>query len=471
MPVVMVSVPSGVSAGNILRGGLVEKLLNARSDVHVVVVSPLVQDKTFVREFDRPHVTFERLPPHVPSGIEARLMALIQACYLESGVTASVKIRREEAISNGTIRWIRTKRQLARIVAPSMLRKETRYTVIDRVVEHPWAERLFDQHRPVLVVGSSPGLIFAEVPVLRTAARRGVRTIVVDPSWDNFTNKLVPVRRVDRLVVWNDIMKEQAVTLHGYRPEQIRTSGPPHWDRYFQTSPNGTRDAFFRQVGLDPARRLITITTTPAALYSHFDHVIRVLLRAIDGNCWGLDAQLLVRLHPRDDLERYDGFRGAPHIVIEKPFKATVRAGDGLNVDITEDNQRHLADTLRYSDVIVTVASTIGIEAAIFDTPVVDVSFDGEAPSEFVRSARRYYQFTHYANVLRHGGGRVAATPDQLIEYVGQYLADPSLNREARRHVVLDQCQFVDGRSSERIAQFVIAELDAVCSKLPAGSV
>jgi len=50
---------------------------------------------------------------------------------------------------------------------------------------------------------------------------------VVDPSWDNFTNKLIPVRRADRLVVWNDIMKQQAVDLHGYTPDQIRVSGPP----------------------------------------------------------------------------------------------------------------------------------------------------------------------------------------------------------------------------------------------------
>ena len=68
----------------------------------------------------------------------------------------------------------------------------------------------------MLLVGSSPGLIFSEVPLLRTAVRRRVRTIVVDPSWDNFTNKLIPVRRADRLVVWNDIMKQQAVELHGY---------------------------------------------------------------------------------------------------------------------------------------------------------------------------------------------------------------------------------------------------------------
>lgn len=455
---VFVSIPSGVSAGNILRGGLVDRLLESNADVQVVIVSPLVKDATFVQEFSRPRVTFEDLPPHMPAGLEGRLMALIQAGYLDSGVSESVKIRREEAIAKKTIRWIRTKRLLAGLFAPSMLRKGTRYALIDRRISHEHAEQLFDRYRPVLLVGSSPGLIFSEVPLLRTAVRRRVRTIVVDPSWDNFTNKLIPVRRADRLVVWNDIMKQQAVDLHGYTPGQVRVAGPPHWDRYFRPGPVISRDAFFAKIGADPSRRLITLMTTGKTLYDHYPRVVRVLLAAIESGRWG-PAQLLVRLHPRDDLDRYDEFRGTPHLIVEKPFKKTVKSGDGLDVDITADNQQHLADTLRHSDVVVTVASTIAIEASIFDTPVIDVSFDGETPVEFAKSARRYYRFTHYANVTRRGAAPVAETPEALIEHVGRYLADRSLDRDGRRRVVQDQVQFTDGKSSERLVRFVVEEL------------
>ena len=455
---VLVSVPSGVSAGNILRGGLIDRLLEANRDVEVVVVSPLVRDAAFVQEFRRPRVAFEDLPPHMPSGLEGRLMALIQAGYLDSGVSESVKIRRAEAIAKKSIRWIRTKRLLAGLAVPSILRKPTRYQAIDRIISHPWAEQLFDRYKPVLLVGSSPGLIFSEVPLLRTAVRRHVRTIVVDPSWDNFTNKLIPVRRADRIVVWNDIMKQQAVALHGYEPGQVRVAGPPHWDRYFRPGPVISRDAFFARIGADPARRLITLMTTGKTLYDHYPRLVRVLMKAVDDGRFGR-AQLLVRLHPRDDLDRYEQFLGAAHLIVEKPFKKTVKSGDGLDVDITSENQQHLADTLRHSDVIVTIASTIAIEASIFDTPVVDVSFDGETPEEFSKSARRYYQFTHYANITRAGAAPVADTPEGLIDHVARYLNDRSLDRAGRQRVVREQVQFTDGKSSDRIAQFVVEEL------------
>ena len=57
-------------------------------------------------------------------------------------------------------------------------------------------------------------------------------------------------------------------------------------------------------------------------------------------------------------------YAGTPHVVVEKPFRETARAGDGHSVDVTVENARHLADTMCHSDVVLNVASTIAIEAA-----------------------------------------------------------------------------------------------------------
>jgi hypothetical protein len=462
-PVVFVSIPNGGSAGNVLRTGLVGRLLASGPAPEVVIISPMAADPAFVAEFDHPRVRFECLPPHRPAGLEARLLALVQAAYLDSGITESVRIRREEAIAKKTIRWIRAKRMIAAAVAPSIVRKQSRYALMDRLIAHPWADELFDRYRPSLLVASSPGLTFSEMPLLRTAARRQVRSMAVDASWDNFTNKLLPTRRVNRLIVWNALMKQQAIELHGYAPDEVRIAGTPQWDLYFHDGAVAPREVFFRNIGADPSRRLITLSTTPRELYPHHDHVLRVLIRAMTSGAWREPVQVLVRLHPRDDRAAYAEFDGVPDVIIEKPFRPTVTSGDGLTIDITADNQRHLANTMRHSDIVVNVASTLAIEAAIFDTPVVNVSFDGETPADWVRSARRYYRFTHYANITRHGAVRVAETPAQLVDHIGRYLDDPSLDREGRRRVVLEQCEFLDGHASERVARFVVEELADVC--------
>jgi hypothetical protein len=247
----------------------------------------------------------------------------------------------------------------------------------------------------------------------------------------------------------------------------VLVAGAPQWDVYFRST-GASREAFFSRIGADPSRKLITLSTTPRELYPHHDHVVRVLIRAMTGGAWPWPAQVLVRLHPRDDMSAYAEFQGVPHLIIEKPFRATrTTSGDGLSIDVTAENQQHLADTMRHSDVVLNVASTLAVEAAIVDTPVVNISFDGEQPSEWVRSARRYYRFTHYVDITRQGAVRVAENPAELVEYIGRYLDDPSLDRAGRRRVTLEQCRFLDGRSAERVAAFVADELAAVSGAAP----
>src|SRR5262245_29073598 len=108
-PCVLVSVPHGAAAGHMLRTGGVARLLERDRDVRLVILSPLASDPSFLREVAHPRVTVEDLPAHRPAGLEARLLALMQASYLDSAITESVRIRRIEAQANGTIRWIAAK--------------------------------------------------------------------------------------------------------------------------------------------------------------------------------------------------------------------------------------------------------------------------------------------------------------------------------------------------------------------------
>jgi hypothetical protein len=457
---IVVSVPHGTSAGNMLRaGGLLDRLQAFDRAMPIVLLSPMAKDAAFVREFERPGVKVVDLPGHTPLGLEARLLAIVQASYLNRGQTESVRIRLAEARANGIIRALPIKAAMGRVLVEPFMRNGSRYALSDRLVAHSAMERLFDEHRPRLVVAANPGLVFSEVPLLRTARRRGVFSMAIDPSWDNFTNKLIPVRQVDRLVVWNEIMKAQAVELHGYAPAAVRVAGAPQFDSHFRPEARASRGEFFRRIGADPARKLIALTTTPRSLYRHHDHVLRALAAAIANGPLG-GAQVLVRLHPRDEIAAYAEFADTPHVIIEKPFRDTVTVADGLAIDVMPENQRHLGDTLCHADAVVNVASTISIEACIFDTPVVNICFDGADAEPFVRSATRYYRFTHYRNITNRGAVRVATSAAEMVAAVARYLAEPSLDAAGRRQVVLDQCQFTDGRSAERVIQCVLDELD-----------
>jgi len=459
-PCLLWSVPHGSSAGNMLRTGVLARVLDHARDARIVLMSPLVDDPAFTSELAHPRVSFERLPPHRPTGLEARLLGIIQARYLEARTTETLRIKLAAGHAGTALRFRRLKALAGRALAPHGTSGRW-YDTADRFVSDPAIEAVFARHRPTLVAVATPGLIFAEIPLLRTARRRGIPTMAVDLSWDNLTNKLFPIRRVDRLVVWNRTMAREAQELHGYEPREIEVAGSPQFDGYFNGEPRSSRADFCRRVGLDPSRRILSLTTIPAEAYPRHDVVIDRLLDAIRSGAIAPPSDLLVRVHPRDDLKTYERYARTPHVVIEKPFRETARAGDGHSVDVTADNTRHLADTMCHSDVVLNVASTIAIEASIFDTPVVNIAFDSDDAETrpFLTSPLRYYSYTHYQQIVRAGAVRIAKSPAEMIDLVNGYLADPGRDAAGRRRVVQEQCEYTDGRSAERLAGVIVREL------------
>jgi CDP-glycerol glycerophosphotransferase (TagB/SpsB family) len=116
-----------------------------------------------------------------------------------------------------------------------------------------------------------------------------------------------------------------------------------------------------------------------------------------------------------------------------------------------------LASLLRWADVSLTVGSTLAIDAALCDTPVVGVAFDGLQRLPYSRSIRRAYDYTHYRPLVETGGLRLAESEEQMIELVNRYLEDPELDSEGRARIAQEQGWRVDGRSGERVAQLIAA--------------
>ena len=61
-----------------------------------------------------------------------------------------------------------------------------------------------------MLVGA-PGTSFGkEIDLIIAAKKHNVKTIAIGMSWDHFSAKYKLIRPVDRLIVWNHIMKNDA---------------------------------------------------------------------------------------------------------------------------------------------------------------------------------------------------------------------------------------------------------------------
>ena len=96
-----------------------------------------------------------------------------------------------------------------------------------------------------------------------------------------------------------------------------------------------------------------------------------------------------------------------------------------------------LANLTFHADLNVNVASTMTLDFALQDRPVVNVAFDVSDPPPFGQPLwEHYYRFEHYRPVVDLGAARFARSPSELADYINAYLANPELDRENRRRLV-----------------------------------
>jgi hypothetical protein len=100
------------------------------------------------------------------------------------------------------------------------------------------------------------------------------------------------------------------------------------------------------------------------------------------------------------------------------------------------------------------------IDAACFDTPIINIAFDGYVENEpFERSAKRLVGKEHYAPIVATGGVRVVNNRAELVRDLNRYLHDRSLEHAGRMRIVEEQCYKMDGKSGERIGEYILGSM------------
>ena len=118
----------------------------------------------------------------------------------------------------------------------------------------------------------------------------------------------------------------------------------------------------------------------------------------------------------------------------------------------------HLADLLYHSDAVVAFASSLAIDAALFNKPIVFIGFDGE-PRPYWRSLKRFYDFDHLRRFLVIGGVRFAKNMEELLGYIRSYLDNSRLDEDGRKAIIKEYSWKLDGKSGERLANFLLEQL------------
>ena len=102
-------------------------------------------------------------------------------------------------------------------------------------------------------------------------------------------------------------------------------------------------------------------------------------------------------------------------------------------------------------------ASTVSIDAALFDRPVVNLDFDpqpGAADQELIKDIN--HKWNHFKPIAESGGVWLVKDFDETAHAVKTYLRNPTLHQAKRRWITEYVCQYLDGRCGQRMAEAIV---------------
>ena len=180
-------------------------------------------------------------------------------------------------------------------------------------------------------------------------------------------------------------------------------------------------------------------------------------------------SQLLVRLHPShfqdkpkifaEERERIFALeKQYPNVHVVKP----VALGGSLGYYGGEDMDEK-SSMMAHSDVLVTVYSTMVVETAVHNTPIVaaviDVPGGWNKPKKYSLSLKEIGTWPTHKRFREVKAGRVASNEKELCEVINLYLKKPSLDAAERRKFIQDEIAFTDGSAGKRTAEYILKVL------------
>jgi hypothetical protein len=291
------------------------------------------------------------------------------------------------------------------------------------------------------------------LPPVLAARSLGIPTATFIFSWDNLTSKGRIAAPFDHFLVWSEHMRAELLRYYpDVAPERVHVVGTPQFDPYADASLLWSRAEFCRHVGADPARPLICYSGGDTITCPEDPEHLRVLMRLIRSGQVRHEPQIVLRPAPVDDPVRYAAVqREFPELILAAP--AWIRTGADWSriIPLPEDVQ-FLANLTLRCDLNVNMASTMTLDFASHDKPVVNLAFDIADPPVLGQPVwDLYYHFDHYRPVVELSAARFARSPDDLAAHINAYLEDPALDREGRRNLVEMQIGLPLGQSSREI--------------------
>jgi hypothetical protein len=276
---------------------------------------------------------------------------------------------------------------------------------------------------------------------VRAAQECGFPVALCVASWDNLTNKGLIGCWPDRVLLWNEAQRDEAVALHGIPPARVRITGAQCYDRWFEQRPATTRADFCSRVGLATGHPIVLYTCSSPFIGGEREapFVLDLVRRMRQSDDAVLrQAGVLVRPHPQH-ARIWSG------VDVSALGNVAIYPRSGAN-PVDAGRAADFFDSIFHSAVVVGLNTSAMIEAGIVGRPVLTLT-----KPELSGGQERTLHFHH---LVEGGLLRACESWDELLRELALALAgEPG---ERRHHDFV--ASFVRPNGIDRAATPLLVE-------------
>lgn len=448
MKTIFITVAESSIANNILRGPFGTKIKGA-PDLRIVLLVTPEKQQVYKEEFGGGNIVIESLPLAVPNYTE-RVMAFLAGNCLPTGMIKFKQMRQFK--EDGRLFTLCVKRflwylPLKRLLTRLLRKLELYIAPAARVKE------LFDRYHPDLVFCPLVSYAGMDMPVLREAKRRGVKTLgAASRSWDAFVAhgylRVVP----DRLLLVDRYIKECGVRYQFIDVDTMEVVGFPAFDWYWRKDLIEPRDKFLAKLGIDPNKKVILFGAAEYYWYPRDYEIAEIFGEMVDGGMLPDNLVMLFRPYPgfAGPVEKVKDLR---HVVPDMRAFSMQWADD---LEMREQQVAHLLNSIFHSEMVITTVSTIAIDGMVLGKPAIAAAFEKTKSPYWFSPLRFHDHSTHFMAVMATGGIRKVDSKEKLAEAIKMYLANPLADQEKRKKLTGLFIEPNDGKAGERTAEAIL---------------
>lgn len=311
---------------------------------------------------------------------------------------------------------------------------------------HPLVKKwgdVFSKYKPDLVVTTILSLSHADnpstdLPVVLAAKKNKIPVVTIIQSWDNLSTKpTIFPNKIHKYYVWSKIQEKELLNFYPWiKKSSIEIIGALQFDYHRDGKLIMDRSEFLRLLGIPLNSRYILFTTgMPKTLPNEIDELI-ILIKKL--SILFPDLYFLIRIHPKDNsgrIEKYKNDLLKMNVIIQYSYIGLHMDEGGFSMP--DEFFKIMINSIRHSEVVINSSSTITVDAAIINKPIICIAYNYIYDPVFPNGrSLELSQNIHYKRLVDTGGVSVAYSEDQLLQYLKKYMNDTSYNEEKRKLIV-----------------------------------